>query len=952
MTRLVIVESPTKAKTIQGFLPKEYRVKACMGHIRDLPADAEEIPESVKGTPWARLGVNVRELKEALKDAEELIVATDEDREGESIGWHLTQVLKPKVPVRRMVFHEITREAIQDALQHYRDIDDKLVRAQETRRILDRLVGYTVSPLLWKKVAPGLSAGRVQSVAVRLLVNREENRRAFHQATFWDLLVELAPLTSDKKPDRFEATLVSVGGVRLATSKDFDESTGKLAEGKEVLVLNEAEADSLRERLRPAQWLVTDINEKEQIRRPAPPFTTSTLQQEANRKLRLSGREAMRIAQKLYEEGHITYMRTDSVHLSDEAITAARKTIQTRYGSNYLSPRPRQYTTKSKGAQEAHEAIRPAGNIMRTADELGLKGVEAALYEMIWKRTLASQMADARLTLIAVTIAAEDALFQANGRRIEFPGFFRVYVEGSDDPDAALDDRAVLLPVLAVNQLLRCLNLEPARHETQPPARFTEASLVQMLEREGVGRPSTYATIISTIQDRGYVLKVGNQLVPTFTALAVNRLLEQNFPSLVDTNFTARMEQTLDDIADGEAEWLPYLHDFYLGEHGLEAQVSEKTQTIDPRDIYALTLDDLAARVRIGRYGAYIERLVGDAAIRVTLPENLLPADLTEADAQRLLHEKEKGPNALGDDPTTGLPILLLSGRYGPYIQLGTTSDAGSGKPKRASLLKDMNPQEVTLDLALALLSLPRMLGHDSEAGEPIEAGMGPLGPFVRRGKDYRSLTADDDVLTIGLDRALELLRQPKARRGFARNTPQPLRELGKHPQDGAPVVVMNGRFGPYVKHGQINATLPRDITPESVTLDQALPLIAARAALAPTKSKKGTRTRTTRKLTSANGKRSTTKAGKTAKTTKTSQTAAKAVKAVKKVKSTRKSATAKTAAPKTSQTTSKPTAAAKPSQADEVKVKPKATRKPHATKPAATSATSATVEKGKMDES
>ena len=857
MSRLVIVESPTKAKTIRNFLPKEYRVEACMGHVRDLPADAEEIPETVKGLPWARLGVNidanfeplyvipakklsvVKMLKNALKDADELIVATDEDREGESIGWHLLQVLKPKVPVRRMVFHEITKDAIQEAIKNYRSIDDKLVHAQETRRILDRLVGYTLSPLLWKKIAPGLSAGRVQSIAVRLLVIRETQRRAFRSGSYWDLRAILS--AEADLGSRFEATLQSVGKLRVATGKDFDEATGEIAKDKQkkVLLLNEQDTNALRDRLLKAPWTVADIAEKSQNRRPPPPFTTSTLQQESNRKLRLTARDTMRIAQSLYEEGHITYMRTDSVHLSGEAIGAARNAIKARYGADFLSPAARQYSTQTKNAQEAHEAIRPAGSAMRSADEIGLSGVNATLYDMIWKRTMATQMADARLTLITVTINADDATFQANGKRIDFPGFFRVYVEGSDDPEAALDDRAVILPPLTVNAPLRVRELDPIGHETQPPARFTEATLVQTLEKEGVGRPSTYATIIGTVQDRGYVTKVNNQLIPTFTAFAVNRLLETHFPSLVDTQFTARMEQTLDDIADGEAEWLPYLRTFYLGEQGLETQVAEKTQSIDPREIYALSLDEIYARVRIGRYGPYIEQQHDGEVLRTSLPDNLAPADLSDEDALRLLRDKEKGPDTLGTDPESNKPVYLLSGRFGPYVQLGEADDNG-GKPKRASLLKGMKPDDMTLPIALDLLRLPRLLGSHPESGEPIEASVGKLGPYVRHGKDYRSLTGDDHVLTVSLERALELFSQPKARRG-TRAAPQPLRELGAHPADGKPIVVLSGRYGPYVKHGAVNATLPKDLSPAAVTLDQALALIAAKgpAKASPKKTRK-----------------------------------------------------------------------------------------------------------------
>jgi len=856
MTRLVIVESPTKARTIRTFLGKEYRVEACMGHIRDLPADAEEIPEAVKGKSWARLGVNIEanfeplyviptkkkkvvtDLRAALKDADELIVATDEDREGESIGWHLLQVLKPKVPVRRMVFHEITKDAIQDALQNYRSIDDKLVRAQETRRILDRLVGYTVSPLLWKKIAPGLSAGRVQSVAVRLLVNREEERRAFVSGSYWDLRAVLSPLTHDTKAT-FEATLVSVGGVRAATGKDFDETTGKIAKGKKVLLIDEKDARALVERLRAAGWNIGDVTEKAQTRRPPPPFTTSTLQQEANRKLRLTSRDTMSVAQALYENGHITYMRTDSVHLSGEAIGAARRGIEARYGSDYLSPKPRQFSTSSKGAQEAHEAIRPAGTTMRTADEIGLSGREAALYDMIWKRTMATQMADARLTLITVQILSEDALFEANGRRIDFPGFFRVYVEGTDDPEAALEDRAVLLPPLAKGEALNLRDLTAIGHETQPPARFTEASLIQTLEKEGVGRPSTYATIIGTIQDRGYAIKSANQLTPTFTAFAVTHLLEQHFPELVDTQFTARMEQRLDDIADGDAEWLNYLKAFYLGENGLEEQVHLKERSIDPRDVLALALGGLDARVRIGKYGPYLEQTHGDEVIRTSLPPEMPPGDLSDDAARKLLEDKEKGPDTLGTDPQTGLPIFVLNGRYGPYVQLGEAKSKDD-KPKRSSLLKGMTPETLTLQTALGLLALPRNLGSDPATGEAIEAGVGRLGPFVKRGSEFRSLAASDDVLTVGLDRALELFAQPKSVRGAGRRAaPAALRDLGPHPTEGNAVRILSGRYGPYIKYGELNVTLPKGIPVEVVTMDQAVALIAEKAAQGGTKKKR-----------------------------------------------------------------------------------------------------------------
>jgi DNA topoisomerase-1 len=876
MTRLVIVESPTKAKTIKKFLPNDYVVEASMGHIRDLPSDASEIPAKYSGKEWARLGVNVEEhfaplyviskgkkkvvdgLKAALKDAQELILATDEDREGESIGWHLKEVLNPKVPVRRMVFHEITREAILDALKNPRAINEELVKAQEARRILDRLVGYTLSPLLWKKIAPGLSAGRVQSVAVRLIVTREEERRAFHSGRYWDLKATLS-LVDDLKR-RFEATLQSVGGVKVATSKDFDEATGKIAKGKKVLLLDQAQAVALRDRLFTAAWSVSEISERQQTRRPAPPFTTSTLQQEANRKLRLTSRKTMDIAQKLYENGYITYMRTDSVNLSTEAITAARREVEARYGKNYLNPTPRRYTTTSKSAQEAHEAIRPAGTQMRTADEIGLVGQEASLYDMIWKRTIATQMADAQITIITAQIKADDAMFQATGKRIDFPGYFRAYVEGSDDPDAAIDDQEVLLPPMKTGDPLKCHKLDPVEHETQPPNRFTEASLIQTLEREGVGRPSTYATIIGTIQDRGYVSKVNNQLVPTFTAMAVNQLLEKHFPDLVDVQFTARMEQTLDDIADGAADSLKYLQNFYQGEHGLETQVEEKAQSIDPRDIHALDLDDLNARVRIGKFGPYLEqqKTEADEALRVSLPPDLAPAELGNEAALKLLQQKNEGPAPLGRDPKTGKPVFVLNGRYGPYVQLGENVEGET--PRRASLLRGMKPETITLETALNLLQLPRDLGVHPADGQQIVANVGKYGPYIKHGNDFRSLEAIDNVLTVTLARALELLAQPKAR--SARTPAAPLRELGAHPADGQPVVLMSGRYGPYAKHGEINATLPRGANLDKFTLDEAIKLIAAKASQPPSDKKSARR--------KVGAKKSSAKATAATKTTKT----------------------------------------------------------------------------------
>lgn len=821
-----------------------------MGHIRDLPASASEIPAKVKSEEWARLGVNieadfeplyvipkekksvVKELKAALKEADELILATDEDREGESIAWHLTQVLKPRIPIKRMVFHEITPEAIEAAADNCRAIDDKLVQAQETRRILDRLVGYTVSPLLWKKIAPGLSAGRVQSSAVRLLVMRELERRSFKSGAYWDLKALLAA-----QNEEFSAQMITLEGVRLATGKDFDEATGRIPEGKMVVLLNEEQARDLVERLQDAEWRIQDVTERDQTRTPAPPFTTSTLQQEANRKMGLAARQTMQIAQRLYERGLITYMRTDSVHLSNEALTTIRQRVTDQYGPDYLSSAPRQFKTTAKGAQEAHEAIRPAGQQMPTADELDLDGQEYGLYDLIWKRTMATQMADALLRLMTVIIEVEDAEFRASGKQVIFPGFFRAYVEGADDPEAALDDQETLLPPLKVGQAVDCRDLEPVRHETKPPARYTDATLVRALESEGIGRPSTYATIISTIQDRGYVTKSGKQLVPTFTAFAVNNLLEQHFPDLVDSQFTAQMEQVLDDIALGNEEGIPYLKMFYLGEQGLGEQVKVKEKEIDPREIHALELDELDARVRVGRFGAYLERQNNGDPVRVSLPESFPPADLIDEEIERLLREKTEGPKPLGFHPEEDEPIYLINGPYGPYVQLGDNGDNGSPKPRRVSLPKTMRMEDVSLDTAVALLKLPRNLGAHPETGKKIEAGIGRFGPFVRHDGNYRSLTKTDDVLTVTFERALELLAQEKGKR----KSPSVVRELGPHPDDGEVVAIYEGRYGPYVKHGKINASLPKGTEIEKFTLAEGLELLEKKKAQ---KGKKKKRTK------------------------------------------------------------------------------------------------------------
>ena len=869
MSTLVIVESPTKARTIRNYLPNDYQVEASMGHVRDLPSKADEIPAAYKDKPWKNLAVDVesgfkpiyvvpktkkkvvQELKTALKEADELILATDEDREGESISWHLLELLKPKVPVKRMVFHEITQEAIQKALNECREVNRDLVHAQETRRILDRLYGYTLSPLLWKKIKWGLSAGRVQSVAVRLLVERERERRAFQSGDYWDLK---ATLEHDK--DLFESKLITLAGKKLATGADFDPDTGKIAQGKNVILLNETEAIALKERLIDKTWTVSKRDEKAVKRKPAPPFTTSTLQQESNRKLGMSARETMSIAQKLYEQGYITYMRTDSVHLSQEAIAASRACVEQKYGKEYLSPQPRQYSTKSKGAQEAHEAIRPAGQTFRTPQETGLGDKQFKLYDLIWKRTVACQMAEARLTQITINIDVEDAVFRSSGKRIDFPGFFRAYVEGSDDPKAALDNQEVLLPALKVGDRPDCKELDALGHETQPPARYTEASLVKTLEKEGVGRPSTYASIISTIINREYAQVRAKALVPTFTAFAVTSLLEEHFPDLVDLGFTSKMEQTLDEIAVGKAQWLPYLEKFYKGEVGLETQVKIQDETIDLENAKTIKLENLDVAVRIGKYGPFIQVDNGETEpVRASIPDNLTPADLNPEQIAEIIRQKVEGPDILGIHPETGENIYIKIGKYGPYVELGEQTEENK-KPKKMSLPKGMKPEEATLQLAVGLLSLPRLLGEHPETGGKVKASLGFYGPYIvhefkavgekKITKDYRSLKQEDDVLTVTFERAMELLAQPKRGRGGGKK--KPLRELGEHPEDKEPVNIYKGPYGNYIKHNKVNVGIPEGETVESITLETAIALLADKAATKKTTKKKTTKKTTTRK--------------------------------------------------------------------------------------------------------
>jgi DNA topoisomerase-1 len=843
---LVIVESPTKARTISGFLGSDVAVESSMGHIRDLPRSAAEIPARAKGKEWARLGVNVdndfeplyvvpkerkdrvKKLKEMLAEADQLYLATDEDREGESIAWHLTETLKPKVPVHRMIFHEITKHAIEDAFANPRELDLRLVQAQEARRILDRLYGYEVSPVLWRKVQQGLSAGRVQSVAVRIVVERERERMAFTSASYWSVEGVFAPVAD--LDATFEATLLQVEGRRVATGKDFG------ADGKpkgEMLVLDRLSATELASSLLDSRFEVGSVDEKPYRRSPYPPFRTSTLQQEAARKLRFSSSRTMSVAQRLYENGYITYMRTDSTSLGDSALAAARSQISKLYGDDYLSPKPRVYTSKVKGAQEAHEAIRPAGDSFQTPEQVAtLAGPdEARLYELIWKRTIASQMADA----VGVTVSARlgattgderEVVFSASGRTITFPGFLRVYVQGSDDPETESDDREDILPPLSPGDALAVERMEPTGHETRPPARYTEASLVQRLEELGVGRPSTYASIMSTIQDRGYVWKRGSALIPTFTAFGVVSLLERHFPQLVDYSFTAAMEDDLDRIATGEQQSVPWLTSFYFGDDGLKHKVATRLDEIDPRAVGSIPIgvDESGADViaRIGRYGPYVE--IGDE--RASIPEDLAPDELTVEKAVELVRSQNAGDKIFGTDPGTGLIVLGKTGRFGPYVQLGEVEEGSKERPKRASLFKTMSLDELSLDTALKLLSLPRTVGTDPE-GVEIVALNGRYGPYIQRGSDRRSLEDEDQLFTINVEEALALLSQPPRRRG--QRAGGPLKDLGQDPASGKPVTVRSGRYGPYVTDGDVNASLRQGDSPETITLERAAELLAAR---------------------------------------------------------------------------------------------------------------------------
>lgn len=854
---LVIVESPTKARTIEKFLSGSFEVLASYGHVRDLPNNASEIPESVKKEKWARLGIKVEqefeplyivpdakkkrvaELKKALKDASELYLATDEDREGESISWHLLEVLTPKVPVKRMVFHEITKEAIAEALANPRSLDLNLVKAQETRRIIDRLFGYSLSPVLWKKVGPGLSAGRVQSVAMRLLVERERERIKFRAAQYWDLKGVFRKLKSDVSPDRFDAELTHIGGKRVASGKDFLPETGKLDRKSDVVHLDEQRALELKESLAVSTPTVKSVEEKPYTTRPYPPFTTSTLQQEGSRKLGYAARRTMQVAQLLYENGIITYMRTDSTTLSQEALDAARGLIVKEFGKDFLHPEPRIYKTKVKNAQEAHEAIRPAGTQFASPQSVRERfGDEAfKLYDLIWKRTVACQMTDARGKRVSVDVTVGECNFRATGSTIEFPGYLRAYVEGSDDPDQELADRERILPVVSVGEPLATVSVESVPHETQPPARFTEGSLIKELERLGIGRPSTWATIVDVVLSRSYAFKKGTALVPTFLAMALTQLMEDYFKDVVDYDFTARLEDDLDAISRGEAENLKYLNNFYFGNGhpGLKTLIERGEAQIDPRLVNGIPLgtkeDGTAVEIRVGRYGPFLS----DGTQRASLPDAICPDELTLERALHMLAEAAKGPATLGNDPASGAPVYVKKGRFGPYIQLGDMVEGGD-KPKMASLLPGMDPDAVPLETALRLLEFPKSVGKNPENNEDIIVSNGRYGPYIKCGTETRSIPTDGpSILDVTLEYSLELLKQPK-RRGRAASQPKIMRELGKHPTTDAPIVIKEGRYGPYVTDGTTNASLPRGVLPEAISLAEATQLIETRAANAPKK--------------------------------------------------------------------------------------------------------------------
>ena len=910
--RLVIVESPTKARTIAGYLGRGYVVESSVGHIRDLPGGAAEVPAKYKGEPWARLGVNVdqgfqplyvvpkdkkptlKRLKELVSEADSVYLATDEDREGEAIAWHLLDELEPKVPVYRMVFHEITPDAIQHAIENPRTIDENLVDAQETRRILDRLYGYEVSPVLWKKVMPRLSAGRVQSVATRLVVDRERERIAFRAASYWDLTADLDAGES-KSPRRMNVRLVSLDGSRVATGRDFS-SVGELRT-QNVVHLDESRARALAEAFSAASFEVRGVESKPYKRRPYAPFRTTTLQQEAARKLGFGAARTMQVAQRLYENGFITYMRTDSVTLSESAIGAARDQVRQLFGQDYLPDKPRTYTSKVKNAQEAHEAIRPSGDRFRTPGQTGLSGEEFRLYELIWMRTVASQMRDAEGRSVTIRVDAtassgEAGEFTATGKVITFHGFLKAYVESVDEGETDSDERP--LPDVDSGDTLSPVEVTAEGHSTKPPARYTEATLVRELEEREIGRPSTYASIIRTILGRDYVYKKGQALVPTWLAFAVTRLLEEHFGNLIDYNFTAGMEDALDEIAAGEAEMKTWLARFYFGtedgdedrsggdggevaagvDEGLKRLVTELGE-IDARELSTFPIDSERGIVlRVGRYGPYLQDSDGN---RGNVPDELPPDELTPEKAVELLAQPQGAERQLGTDPDSGRPIVAKNGRFGPYVTEQLGEDAPKNvKPRTASLFKTMDLETVSLAEALRLLSLPRVVGTDPETNEEITAQNGRYGPYLKRGSDSRSLGDEEELFTVTLERAVELFKQPKTR-GRRAAASAPLKELGTDPTTQQPVVVKDGRFGPYVTDGETNATLRRDDSVEEITLERATELLAEKRAKgpAPKRAKKTAKKTAAKKATAKKTATKTAAKKATAKKTAT-KTAAK----------------------------------------------------------------------------
>jgi DNA topoisomerase-1 len=887
---LVIVESPAKAKILGRFLGNKYRVEASYGHIRDLPESASEVPKEIKEKEWGRLGVDVDQdftpyyvvpsdkrkqvahLKAAIKEASELLLATDPDREGESISWHLMQVLKPKVPVRRIVFHEITEDAVKEALKNPSDVDENLVRAQESRRILDRLYGYTLSPVLWKKVQTGLSAGRVQSVAVRLIVEREEERRAFRASQYWDLEARLKG-----EGREFVATLVRLGDRRIASGKDFDPATGAL-KNETVRLLDEAAAMTLVDTVRAkVPWTVASVEQKPGVERPAPPFTTSTLTQEASRKLGFSADRTMQVAQRLFQgldvgndqmEGLITYHRTDSTTLSDKAINESARVIGEMFGAEYYDG-ARRYQTKVKNAQEAHEAIRPTDFRLAPSQLEGVLDADAfRIYDLVWKRTMASQMVDARVLRTTLEISAqaanaETAVLTASGKAIEFPGFRRAYVEGSDDPLAEIEEQETILPQCQVGDRIHhdgstaitLIDTEPKRHETAPPARFTEAALIKELERLGIGRPSTYAPTIATIVRRGYVLRQGKALVPSFTAFAVTKLLREHFGDFVESDFTAEMEDDLDEISRGEREWVAFLRQFYYGDRkhrGLLPAVEKGAQEAD-YPVLDLGTDPESGepvRIRIGRFGPFVQVGEGGPGRTASLPEDVAPADFQVGTALELVRAKAEGPRSLGVDPATAQNVYVMNGRYGAYVQLGETPEPRPKtkgkrqpveKPKRASLQGGMTDSTVTLEEALKLLSLPRIVGLHPDDNEPITTNFGRFGPYVKHGDEFRSLESEDDVFNISFDTALALVRAPKQSR---RRQPAQKKVLREITENGSTIKLLAGRYGPYVTDGTTNASIPRNTSPESLTYAQAQELLAARRDAGPPQRRMGGRRR------------------------------------------------------------------------------------------------------------